>query len=371
MPSTTHPTVIYEMHIFKDVDNTSWTSPQVYTFQLSAGAAVPVIRNNGSKGGLLNLRRCSPQQLAFLQSHLDAKNASLRSAREAEIETKKMKDAHQKKEAQKQQKKYVEKMKLRMEVEEEEGSEMKGQNEGQESEETRNPIIIPAPTTFSARRPPVVYQPYGYHSGGGSAPIHIHGTYDNPLSSPPPPPPPPPRGFYPPPHYRHKRREKPTPLQLESDWELESIDLDLIPIVAKLKIKQLKTSSLGLERTQDNYYDYTRRRKGNRMSRLAYQLADSAKVEFAVVYGRTVMTTVPNRQVVRDMVSYGGESEVDDESVYEFDSEDDMAEVTIGKEEGEEEEEEEEEEDLEVVEGFGHCHPVTESMSKCCLEGRC
>lgn len=327
---------------------------------------MPVIRNNGSKGGLLNLRRCSPQQLAFLQSHLDAKNANLRSAREAEIETKKMREAQKKEETQRQQKKYVEEVKLRMEKR---GSEMESQDEDQESEETRNPIIIPAPTTFSARRPPVVNQPYDYHSGNKPAP-YIHGTY---ISPPPPPPPPPPPGFYPPPHYRHKRREKPTPLQLESDWELESIDLDLIPIVAKLKLKQLKTSSLGLERTHDNYYDYSRHHKGNKMPRLAYQLADSAKVEFAVVYGRTVMTTVPNLRAGRDIVCYPSDIEAGGESIYEYDSEDDMAEITIGKEEGEEEEkeEEEEEEDLEVVEGFGHCHPVTESMSKCCLEGRC
>lgn len=139
--------------------------------------------------------------------------------------------------------------------------------------------------------------------------------------------------------------------------------------MARLKVKQLKTSSLGLERAQEDYRDYQRRQRGNKMSRLAYQLADSAKVEFAVVYSRTVMTAVSRVNGGRDnVIRYRTDTEEEEESAYEYDSEQDMAEVLVGKEE---EEEEEEEEDLEVVEGFDHCHPVTESMSKCCLGGHC
>lgn len=339
------------MHVFKDVDNTKWKNPQVYKFELSVAAALPVIRSNGSKGGLLNLRRCSPEQLAFLQSHLTAQNVDLRSAREVEIKARKAREARHKKEEKQKEKERAEEMK-KWRLNLKEVSETGGRDEDRRNEKTgytHDPITTPPPPTpfsppvFEENRPnPVYFHPYPSR----------YSSIPPPPLPPPSPPPPPPVINYP----RRERHEKPTPLQQESDWELECIDLDLIPIVAKLKVKQLKTSSLGLEPVQENYQDYQRRQRSNRMPRLAFQLADSAKVEFAVVYSRTVMSAVSRAHSRRDnVIRYRTETEdgQEEESAYEYDSEQDMAEVLVGRRVGEEdEEEEEEEEDLEVVEGF-------------------
>lgn len=345
--------ITYEMHIFKDVENTSWARPQVHSFQLSENAATSIIRN---KGGLSHLRRCSPEQLSFLQSHLATQNLGLRDVREAEKKAQKVTEARRRKEAQEQEEKRAEETR-KWQLEKEMASKKDDHDqkphqdklveENEEDSQTCNLVPPPPPP------PPMPYSPSGGLQPRGrkiSAPVYISPEY----SSIPPPPPPPPPGIYdyrPSPRPRRRHREKHTSLQQESDWSLESVDLDLIPVVAKLKVKQLKTTTLGLERADTGYYDY-RRRKGNKMPRVSYQLAGSAKVEFAVVYSRTVMTAVPETRA-GGIAHYRTESEEDGDSAYEFDSEDDMDEVALGKEEGDEEEEEEEEEeddDLEVIE---------------------
>lgn len=337
------PITIYEMHIFKDVENTSWARPQVHSFQLSENAAASIIRN---KGGLSNLRRCCPEQLSFLESHLAAQNVDLIKAREAEKKAQKIKEARQKKEAQKQEEKRIEELKkwqLELASKKDQNDDTLVGERNEEDSQTCNYIPSPLPMSLS---PPGILQPPPNRRGiNRSDPDYICPEYS---SIPPPPPPPGVYDYRPSPRVRRKSREKTTPLQQESDWSLESVDLDLIPVVAKLKVKQLKTSTLGLECVEGGYYDY-RRRSRNKMPRVSYQLASLAKVEFAVVYSRTVMTTVLEARVA-GVARYRSESEEEDETVYEFDSEGDIEEIAVGKEEGDEEDEEDEEDDdLEVI----------------------
>lgn len=341
--------MIYEMHIFKDVENTSWARPQMHSFQLSGDAAASIVRN---KAGLSNLRRCSPEQLSFLQSHLAGLNVELRNAREAETKAQKVTEARRKKEAQEQEEKRNEELKKwRLEMaskkddrDQKPYEDRHAREENEEDSQTYGLAPPPPPMPLS---PPGISQPPNSRGRNRSAPVYVYPEYSS--ISPPPPPPPVIYDRNPLPRRRRNHREKPTTLQQESDWSLESVDLDLIPVVAKLKVKQLKTTTLGLERADPGYYDY-RRRKGNKMPRVSYQLASSANVEFAVVYSRTVMTAVLEPRGGHGVVRYRSESEEGGESAYEFDSEEDMDEIAVGKEEGDEEEEEEEEEDdLEVI----------------------
>lgn len=342
-----YPTLIYEMHIFKDVENTSWARPQMHSFQLSADAAASIVRN---RTGLSNLRRCSPEQLSFLQSHLAGLNVSLRDAREAETKAHKAAEARRKKEAQEREEKRNEELKKwRLEMaskkDDRDQKPYEDRHAREENEEDSQAYDLAPPPPPMPLSTPGIFQPPNSRGRNRSAPAYEY-------SSIPPPPPPPPPVIYdrnPLPRSRRNHREKPATLQQESDWSLESVDLDLIPVVAKLKVKQLKTTTLGLERSDPGYYDY-RRRKGNKMPRVSYQLAGSATVEFAVVYSRTVMTAVLEPRNGHGVVRYRSESDEEGESAYEFDSEEDMGEIAVGKEEGDEEEEEEDEEDdLEVI----------------------
>lgn len=380
------PTTVYEMHIFKDVDSTSWTRPQVHTFKLSDDAAAPFLHSIRSKSGLANLRRCSPAQLSFLQSHLSGQNSVLKAAREAERNAQKTKELRQK-EAIKEEEKQLEEFKksqahmeekaskrqqekkLEEVEEEEEGRNEDTPSDGEKADNSRpfNLDCFPAPP------PPPAFPSYLYWGPRGPPGVRSAPVYNQPY----PPPPPPPPMHYPPRIVAcHEPRERLTRLELESDWTLEAVELDLIPVVAILKSKKPKAPlSPGYRQVTHRDYQSRNRRSLQKLPLLAYELSDSAKVEFAVVYSRTVMTAVPD--VVGDKRrqgdvyypdSYAGDSFYEQ---YDSDREEVIEEEEDEEGEGEAEEEDKEEDDLEIVEGFKHCHPITESMSKCCLEKEC
>lgn len=394
-------TTVYELHIFKDVDNTSWANPQVHTFPLTETAALPIIRSNESKGGVANLRRCSPKQLSFLQSHLAAKNASLKSAREVELKAQKAREeareAREEKEAQMQEEKRAKEVEKWHQTMKEMTSKSKEQDGGEggdvdkvlgdgHEEGTRphsscgsNSMPFP-PTPF-----PLPGRPIGITDNFRATSAYPYPSNPSDFPSYPPPLVPRSHGLHPPlppPPVDIRRRRYPSPLQQESDWKLESVDLDLIPVVVKLKAKKPKASSLESKDRHVCYHDYEYRRVGNRMPRITYQLADSARVEVAVLYSRTAVTNVPHviGGRVREPVGFyphGAHGSEMGGSVYEYDSDVDVNEIFAEKGEGDEADEEEEEEgqgenngeeDLEIVEGF---HPITESMFKCFLEKEC
>lgn len=288
---TYRPHTIFELHIFKDVDNTSWTKPQIHTIPLSGDSVQPFLRYNGEKDGIVNLRRCSSAQLAFLTNHLNSKNVEVKKERDAAKAKRRAKEASDLKYLEFQIDAEMRRRGASSKLEENqdkckvvESDNNKEHVYHSHADDGDNPTPLPSVnSTYNIREKRCTRNEFqnNRHSWSPAPPNFQYVTYPAP---PPPPPFSPPHAIEDPLlHFDFDSRlprppAKISPGEQGSDWTLEAVDIDLVPFVTKLKLIP----------TSPQYYRGANADK-KKFPVLSYKLAESAKTEFAVVYSRTIM----------------------------------------------------------------------------------